>query len=355
MGLVLLAEIVAVSQALSATSSRNAKAALLADVLKRAAADPPGAAADGTDVDEIAVVVRYLSGSLRQRRTGIELTHLTVLPPPADSPSVTVTELDAVLQRAADLSGAGSSAARAALFRDLMARLTADEQRFLTGLLRGGLRQGALESAVLTALASAAGAAPADVRRAVTVSGSLPRVAAALLREGPAALSGFTLAVGQGVSPMLAGSAPTVPEALARTGPAGVEWKLDGIRAQIHKDGPRVTVLTRSLDDITDRVPEVVEAVAAWDVGSAILDGEVIALDDDGRPRPFQQTGSRTARRSDPAGARRQRAADPVRLRRPAPRGPRPAGRAGLRSPLGARGDAAGRGPHPEAGRGRPR
>jgi DNA ligase-1 len=103
---------------------------------------------------------------------------------------------------------------------------------------------------------------------------------------------------------MLAGSAPTVPEALARTGPAGVEWKLDGIRAQIHKDGPRVTVLTRSLDVITDRVPEVVEAVAAWDVGSAILDGEVIALDDDGRPRPFQQTGSRTSRRSDPGGAR---------------------------------------------------
>ncbi len=304
MGPVLLAEIVTVSQALSATSSRNAKAALLADVLKRAAAEPPRAAADGTDVDEIAVVVRYLSGSLRQRRTGIELTHLTVLPPPADSPSVTVTELDGVLQRAADLSGAGSSAARAALFRDLMARLTADEQRFLTGLLRGGLRQGALESAVLTALASAAGAAPADVRRAVTVSGCLARVAAALLREGPEALSGFTLAVGQGVSAMLAGSAPTVPEALARTGPAGVEWKLDGIRAQIHKDGPRVTVLTRSLDVITDRVPEVVEAVAAWGVGSAIIDGELIALDDDGRPRPFQQTGSRTASRSDPAAAR---------------------------------------------------
>ena len=129
-------------------------------------------------------------------------------------------------------------------------------------------------------------------------------MAAALLRQGPAALSGFTLAVGQGVSPMLAGSAPTVPEALVRTGPAGVEWKLDGIRAQIHKDGPHVTVLTRSLEDITDRVPEVVDAVAAWAVSSAILDGELIALDDDGRPRPFQQTGSRTARRSDPAAAR---------------------------------------------------
>jgi DNA ligase 1 len=301
---VLLAEIVTVSQAVSATSSRNAKTALLADVLKRAAAEPPDATAGGTGIDEIAVVVRYLSGALRQRRTGIELTQLTVLPPPAVAPSVTVMELDTLLQRAADLSGAGSSVARAALFRGLMARLTAEEQRFLTSLLRGGLRQGALESAVLTALASAAGVAAADLRRAVTVSGSLPRVAAAVLREGPAAVSGFTLAVGQGVSPMLAGSAPTVPEALARTGPAGVEWKLDGIRAQIHKDGPRVMVLTRSLDDITDRVPEVVEAVAAWAVGTAILDGELIALDDHGRPRPFQQTGSRTASRGDPAAAR---------------------------------------------------
>ena len=296
----LLAEIVTVSQALSATSSRNAKAALLADVLTRAAQEPPPAG-NGEGVDEISLVVRYLSGTLRQRRTGIELTHLTVLPPPADVPSVTVAEVDAGLQRAADLSGPGSSAARAAVFTALLSRLTADEQRFVTSLLRGGLRQGALESAVLTALASAAGVPVVDVRRAVTVSGSLPRVATAVLREGPAALAAFTLVVGQGVSPMLAGSAPSVPEALARTGPGGVEWKLDGIRAQIHKEGPRVTVLTRSLDDITDRVPEVVETVAGFGVGSAILDGELIALAEDGRPRPFQQTGSRTASRADPA------------------------------------------------------
>jgi DNA ligase-1 len=303
-GSVLLAEIVTVSQAVSATPSRNAKAALLADVLTRAATEPPTAARDGEGVDEIALVVRYLSGSLRQRRTGIELTHLTTLAAPAAASSVTVREVDACLQRAAELSGPGSSAARAAVFDGLLARLTADEQRFLTSLLRGGLRQGASESAVLTALASTAGAPAEDVRRAVTVSGSLPGVAAAVLRQGPAALAGFTLTVGQGVSPMLAGSAPSVHEALARTGPGGVEWKLDGIRAQIHKDGPRITVLTRSLDDITDRVPEVVETVARFGVASAILDGELIALNGDGRPRPFQQTGSRTASRADPAAGR---------------------------------------------------
>jgi DNA ligase-1 len=305
-----LVELVAVSRELSATSSRNAKAVLIADLLTRAAQETrvsPGAAwpgGPGSDVDEVELVVRYLSGAPRQRRTGIELTHLTVLPPPADVPSVTLAEVDAVLQGAADLSGTGSSVARATLFAGLLARLTADEQRFVTSLLRGGLRQGALESVVLTAVAGAAGAPVADVRRAVTVSGSLARVASAALREGPQALARFTLTLGQGVSPMLAGSAKTVPEALARTGPGGVEWKLDGIRAQIHADGTQVTVLTRSLDDITDRVPEVVEAVAGFGLTSAILDGELIALRDDGRPRPFQQTGSRTASRTDPAAGR---------------------------------------------------
>ncbi len=303
-----LVDLVAVSRDLSATSSRNAKAVLIADLLTRAAQETRVSAGsgvgEGPGVDEIELVAGYLSGAPRQRRTGIELTHLTVLPPPAAVASVTLDEVDAVLQRAADLSGTGSSAARATLFAGLLARLTADEQRFVTSLLRGGLRQGALESVVLTAVAGAAGAPVAEVRRAVTVSGSLARVASAALREGPQALARFTLTLGQGVSPMLAGSARTVPEALARTGPGGVEWKLDGIRAQIHADGAQVTVLTRSLDDITDRVPEVVEAVAGFGLTSAILDGELIALRDDGRPRPFQQTGSRTASRTDPAAGR---------------------------------------------------
>ena len=305
-----LVDLVAVSRDLSATSSRNAKAVLIADLLTRAAQEARASAGaswpagPGPGVDEIELVVRYLSGAPRQRRTGIELTHLTVLPPPATVASVTLDEVDAVLQGAADLAGTGSSAARATLFAGLLARLTADEQRFVTSLLRGGLRQGALESVVLTAVAGAAGAPVAEVRRAVTVSGSLARVASAALREGPQALARFTLTLGQGVSPMLAGSARTVPEALARTGPGGVEWKLDGIRAQIHADGAQVMVLTRSLDDITDRVPEVVEAVAGFGLTSAILDGELIALRDDGRPRPFQQTGSRTASRTDPAAGR---------------------------------------------------
>jgi DNA ligase-1 len=138
----------------------------------------------------------------------------------------------------------------------------------------------------------------------VAVQGDLAAVAQALLLEGPGSLDRFRLTVGRGVSPMLASSAKTVAGALAKTGPAGVEWKLDGIRAQIHKQGNEIRVLTRSLDDITERVPEVVEVISSLPVRSAIFDGELIALHPDGRPKPFQETGSRTASSADPAVAR---------------------------------------------------
>ncbi|HET7476055.1 MAG TPA: ATP-dependent DNA ligase [Dermatophilaceae bacterium] len=292
----LFAEVADTSAALAATPSRNAKTRLLAQLLTRAAAE---AAASG-DVGQLGLVVRYLSGTLRQRRTGIELSSWGSLPRPARVASVTVSEVDSVLDQAAGLSGTGSATTRAVLFDAVMARLTEAEQRLLVGLLRGGLRQGALESAVLAAVAAASGAPLEQVRRAVTVSGSLPAVAVRALIEGPAALSQFGLTVGVPVSPMLAGSARTVAEAVQRTGPAAVEWKLDGIRAQVHKDGDRVGVYTRSLEEITDRVPEVGELLAGLPVAHAIFDGELIALHPDGRPRPFQQTGSRTASRGDP-------------------------------------------------------
>src|SRR6185503_8243417 len=152
----------------------------------------------------------------------------------------------------------------------------------------------ALESVVMSAVAEAGGVPLADVRRAVVVQGDLAGVSQALLVNGPGALDSFRLTVGRGVSPMLASSAKSVAEALAKTGPAGVEWKLDGIRAQIHKQG----------NDIPDRVPEVVELVRSLPVTSAIVDGELIALHPDGQPKPFQETGSRAASRVDPTVAR---------------------------------------------------
>ena len=317
----LLADVASTSNQVSETSSRLSKVSLIADLLRKCAAQVFEGCAPA---EEVGLTARYLSGSLRQRRTGIELSgvsELSVLselwsePPSAAGDAalqadtgaageVTVSGLDTVLQQASELAGTGSSQVRADLFRGLIGRLTTRERAFVLALLRGGLRQGALESVVMASVAQAAGVAPEDVRRAVAARGDLAAVAQSLLLEGPAALDLFRLRVGQGVSPMLAGSAKSVAEALAKSGPASVEWKLDGIRAQIHKQGNTVRVLTRSLDDITDRVPEVVELISSLPVASAIFDGELIALYPDGRPRPFQETGSRTASRLDPAVAR---------------------------------------------------
>jgi DNA ligase-1 len=302
----LLADVARTSNQVSGTSSRLSKVSLIAALLRKCAQQ----VVDGTTpATEIGLAASFLAGSLRQRHTGIELSSLydpssPELPPPPAAGVVTLSDVDSLMRQAGELSGPGSSRARKDLFLGLLARLTEQERVLVLGLLRGGLRQGAMESVVMSAVADAGGVGPDDVRRAAAAQGDLPGVAQALLVDGPAALGRFRLTVGRGVSPMLAGSAKSVAQALAKTGPAGVEWKLDGIRAQIHKQGNDIRVLTRSLDDITDRVPEVVELICSLPATSAILDGELIALHPDGRPKPFQETGSRTASRVDPSQGR---------------------------------------------------
>jgi len=280
----LVADVAAASEAVAVTSGRKAKTDLLAACLR--AADPV----------EVPIVAGWLAGQPRQRRTGLGWASLRGLPPAAEQASLTVLEVDAALDGAAAVAGAGSVQARRDVLLRLLARATAPEQRLVAGLLTGELRQGAQAGVVLVAVAVSAGL-PADlVRRAVTLSGDLPRVAAAAL-AGPEELAAFRLTVGSPLAPMLAQSAPDLAAALEKTGPAAVEWKLDGVRVQVHRDGDDVAVFTRTLDDITDRVPEVVEAARSLDARTAVLDGEVIALQPDGRPRPFQVTSSRAARR----------------------------------------------------------
>ncbi|NIS30522.1 MAG: ATP-dependent DNA ligase, partial [Actinobacteria bacterium] len=169
----------------------------------------------------------------------------------------------------------------------------------------GELRQGALDGILTEAVAEAAAQPSSEIRRAVMLAGALSPVAAAVLAEGSAGLDRFRLAVGSPLRPMLAQSAPNVSEALHRTGQAAVEWKLDGIRVQIHRDGDDVRVFTRTLDDVTGRVPELVEVVRSLPVSSVVLDGEAIALDADARPLPFQRTSSRLGRTLDVDRARR--------------------------------------------------
>ncbi|MEU1604919.1 ATP-dependent DNA ligase [Micromonospora matsumotoense] len=280
-------DLAATSAAVSATSGRRAKVELLAGALR--AFDPA----------EVAVGSGYLAGELRQRQTGVGWASLRELPPPATEPTLTVTAVDAAIDEIAAVHGPGSQARRRQLLAALFGVATADEQRLLVDLFRGELRQGAQAGLLADAIARAAEVPVTAVRRALLLAGDLRAVAVAARTGGAAALAGFGLQVGRPLAPMLAQSAPSVDAALQATGvPAVVDVKLDGIRIQVHRSGDDIAVFTRSLDEITARVPEVVAAVRALPARELVLDGEAIGLDTAGRPLPFPQTSSRAARRA---------------------------------------------------------
>jgi len=306
----LLDDVVRTSAAVAATSARLAKISLIADLLTRV---PP---------TEIAVAASFLSGDLTQRQIGVGYAALTdlmggygatavpTLPAPVQQAGLTLAETDKILGEIGVLAGQGSQAERRRLLGGLLARATESERGFLVRLLAGDLRQGALDGVMTDAIARAAAVPGAEVRRAHQISGSLAATAAAALAApGPEAatdaLRAVALTVGRPVRPMLAAAAPTVAVAMERISPAAVEWKIDGVRVQLHRDGPDVRVFTRTLDDITHRVPELAAAGLALNATTAVVDGEAVALRPDGRPEPFQVTSARAASQSaDPGSAR---------------------------------------------------
>ncbi|MGW3104546.1 ATP-dependent DNA ligase [Streptomyces sp. NPDC001100] len=287
----LLTRLAHVSQEVAATSARSRKIALLAELFRDA------------EADDVPIVIPYLAGRLPQGRLGIGWKVLSRLVDPASEPTLTVREVDARLTALGKVSGTGSQVERARLVGELMGAATADEQRFLFGLITGEVRQGALDAVAVEGLAEATGTPPADVRRAVMLAGSLQTVAEALLAQGPASLDRFRLTVGRPVLPMLAHTASSVAEAVGKLGECAVEEKLDGIRVQVHRDGETVRLYTRTLDDITDRLPELTAAALELRGERFILDGEVISFDADGRPRSFQETAGRVGSRVDVATA----------------------------------------------------
>ncbi|MGB6181887.1 MAG: ATP-dependent DNA ligase [Rhodococcus sp. (in: high G+C Gram-positive bacteria)] len=287
----LLSRVVETSAQVAATRSRKAKVSALSSLLSECA---PG---------EVALVTRYASGSLRQRRTGLGWRSVSALPAPAPSSSLTVGDVDAAFEAVSTMSGAGSQAARATAVRELFGAATEVEQQWLRGVVTGEVRQGALDALVQEAVAAAASVPLPAVRRAAMLSGSTVLAATEAFSGGVDALDAVGLTVGRAVLPMLASSAPTVAAGVVKAagstgGAVALDTKLDGIRIQVHRTGDEVLITTRSLDVITARLPEVVEFVAQLPVESVVLDGEALALDDTGRPRPFQDTASRTAQSS---------------------------------------------------------
>jgi DNA ligase-1 len=284
-----LHELVQVSNAVASTRSRLEKTAKLAGLLTQLRGR------------EIQVGVAYLSGALPQGRIGLgwSASAQARAATASESPTIELLEVDATFDSIARTKGAGAARRRAELVAALFGRATTAEQDFLTRLISGELRQGALEGVLAEAIAKATGATADAVRQASMMCGDLGEVTHAALTEGPSALSRYAIQLFRPVEPMLASPAANVAEALEWLGEAAFELKLDGARIQAHKSGDEVRVFSRGLRDVTAAVPEVVEEVRRLAARELILDGEVIALREDGRPRPFQETMRRFGRRLD--------------------------------------------------------
>jgi DNA ligase-1 len=279
-----------------ATPKKGEKIALLAELLRQ------------TEGRETGLAALYLTGTLPQGKIGLgwRTVQAATSDAPARGGSLTLLDVDRVFGSIAADAGAGSTERRVQALRALFERTDAAGRRFLGELVVGELRQGALEGIVRDAIARASGLPPPDVRQAAMYSGDIGAVARAALTEGAAGLARFSLQLLSPVAPMLASPAGDVEEALERLGEAAFEYKVDGARIQVHKAGDAVRVFTRQLQDVTERLPEVVEWARGVPVRELVLEGEAIALRSDGRPQPFQVTMRRLGRTKDVDAARRE-------------------------------------------------
>ena len=283
-----LTAVVEASARVAQTGSRLAKRDAIAACLRTAAPD------------EIEIAVAFLSGETRQRKLGVGYAALSGLrSDAAPLPSLTLHDVDEALARITGSTGKGSASDRSAQLHALFARATRAEQDFLIRLLVGELRQGALEGVMVEAIAAAATVPVADVRRAVMFAGNLGEVARAAMSEGAPGVARVSIGLHRPVQPMLAQPAEDIADAMRRLGTAALEWKVDGARVQVHKAGDEVRVYTRTLNEVTASVPEIVEAVRVLPARELVLDGEAIAIGPGGSPQPFQITMRRFGRKLD--------------------------------------------------------
>jgi DNA ligase-1 len=284
----LLAQLVETSRRVSESSRRLEKVDLLAALLTQAR------------TDESETAVAFLSGGTRQGRIGIGYASIrAAAAPPAETATLEILDLDGALTSLSGVMGRGAERERRDILHGLLSRATPEEQHFLTRLLLGELRQGALEGVMLDALARASGVSRDHIRRAAMMAGSAQAIASALLEKGEAGLDQYDIQLFRPVQPMLAQTAEDVSSALADLGESALEFKFDGARVQVHKSGDDVVAFSRRLNDVTAAVPEIVDAVRALPARDLILDGEVLSLNPDGRPQPFQITMRRFGRKLD--------------------------------------------------------
>jgi DNA ligase-1 len=206
------------------------------------------------------------------------------------SPPLTILEVYGTFEQIAGVAGRGSRSRKEALLQGLLERATPVEAKYLAKVIYQEMRHGVSEGIMLDGIAKAAGIKTRLVRRANQLWGDVGEVALAALTEGEAALKAVTVRLFRPLKPMLAQTADDLSEAFGRyAGQVALEYKLDGARVQIHRRGDEVRIYSRNLSDVTASLPDVVaqvrERLAA---GEAVLDGEAVAVDAQGRPLPFQ-------------------------------------------------------------------
>ncbi len=287
-GSMLFADLVETSRRVAGTSRRLYKIELLSQFLRQ------------LNPQEAEAAIGFLSGIIRQGRIGAGYALVKSLPSgSAIQSSLSIGDIDQAFTDFQQMRGTGSAKRKQELLQSVFERVTPEEHHFLSNLLMGEIRQGALEGIMVDALAKASGIEVSRLRRAVMLAGSIIPVACPALEKGDAGIEQFSLRLFQPVQPMLAQTSEDPEEALAEFGEAAFEYKFDGARIQVHRQGSDIRVFSRALNEITSAVPEVVEAALALPAREFILDGEVISMQDDGRPRPFQQTARRFGRKLD--------------------------------------------------------
>jgi DNA ligase-1 len=286
----LLADVVTASQEVTDTSSRSRKISILSELIRR------------LDVDEVPLAVGFLAGVPRQGRVGIGYaTIYGIEPAPAAQASVSIHDLDRAISAVKATTGSGSSTTRRRILGALLERATPQEADFVRRLFTGELRQGALAGLMVDAIAKAAGVSGELARRALMLSGDLTRTAEIAVTEGEEGLREVGFEIFRPILPMLASTAESTRDAVSSFERASVEWKLDGIRIQIHRRGDEVRIYTRNLNDITHALPGIAEAVRRLPLTQAVLDGEALWMGDDG-PAAFQDTVSRIDSEAPPEG-----------------------------------------------------
>ena len=286
----LFADAVEASELVAATSSRSRKIAILAELLRT------------LEPDEVPICVGFLSGLPRQGRVGVGYAAIYGLEDAAAvDPTLSVDDVDRAISAIGAARGSGSTTVRGQLLHALLTRATKPEADFLRRLLTGELRQGALAGLMADAVARAAGV-PGDLaRRALMLSGDLTQMAQIAMTGGEQGLREVGFEIFRPILPMLASTSASVSEAVAGFQRASVEWKLDGIRIQIHRRDGEVRIYTRNLNEITADLPGIVDAVRRLPATQAVLDGEALWMGDDG-PGSFQQTVSQIDSDAPPEG-----------------------------------------------------